>query len=138
MSEQTIFDRVKEPVRIDRSRVRELRPRDVFIRFIFGAVTSAVAAILSIAFGARAGGIMLAFPAILAASLTLIANADGMKDAREDARGASAGALALGGFALVTATLFGQLPGAAVLAVAAVAWTLVAIAIYYLAWAPRP
>lgn len=112
--------------------------RDLLIRFLFGAIASAVAAILSIAFGARVGGLMLAFPAILAASLTLIANADGIKDARKDAGGASAGALALGCFALVTATLFGELPGAAVLAIATATWTLVAIAAYYLAWAFRP
>ena len=91
---------------------------------------------LSLAFGPRAGGLFLAFPAILAASLTLIAKKEDTADAREDARGAVAGAVALACFAAVGAALFGVLAGGAVLALASVVWTLVAVTIYFVAWRP--
>ncbi len=95
------------------------------------------AAVMTLIFGARVGGILLAFPAILAASLTLIAEEDDIREAREDARGATAGAVALGCFAAVAAILFSTLPGGAVLTIAAATWTVVAIGIYHLAWARR-
>src|SRR5215211_6073084 len=79
--------------------VRDLRSRDLLVRFIFGAVTSAVAGSLSILFSPIVGGVFLAFPAILAASLTLIAEEEDHKEAREDARGGAVGAVALAAFA---------------------------------------
>jgi hypothetical protein len=134
MTEPTLLDAPREPIRLRPGRAREVRPRDLIVRFTFGAATSVVSAIVSLTFGARAGGLLLAFPAILAASLTLIAKADGMSDAREDARGAVAGAIGLGCFALVGARLFGQLPGGIVLALASGAWIVVAIGINRIAW----
>lgn len=135
MSEPTLLDTPREPVRFRASKARDLRARDLLIRFAFGAGTSVAAGVTTLAFGARAGGVLLAFPAILAASLTLIAQESDKRQAREDARGATAGAVALGCFAAVAALLFGALPGAAVLAIATGTWALVAIGIYQLAWA---
>jgi hypothetical protein len=77
---------------------------------------------------------MLAFPAILAASLTLIEEQEDSVDAREDARGATAGAIALAAFAVVALLAFGHLPGAAALVLAAAAWLLTAGALYVLLW----
>ena len=47
------------------SALREVSRRDLAIRFAFGAGISAIAAIISYVFGAKVGGVFLAFPAIL-------------------------------------------------------------------------
>ncbi|MGI8507526.1 MAG: DUF3147 family protein [Solirubrobacteraceae bacterium] len=137
MSEPTLLDSPREPVRVRPGGAGELRARDLVIRFAFGAGTSIAAGVTTLVFGARTGGILLAFPAILAASLTLIAEESDKRQAREDARGATAGAVALGCFAAVAALLFGALPGGAVLAIATGSWALVAVGIYHLAWGRR-
>jgi 4-amino-4-deoxy-L-arabinose transferase-like glycosyltransferase len=137
MSEPSIIDPARERVGIDPRNARELRARDLAIRFAFGAITSAVAAAASIAFGARAGGIMLAFPAILAATVTLIEKEEAARDAREAARGAIVGSIALGAFAATGSALFAETPGAAVLAIATAAWTILAVGIYFAVWTPR-
>lgn len=137
MSEPTLLESPGEPVRVRPGKAREVRPRDLVIRFAFGAGTSIVAGITTLVFGPRAGGVLLAFPAILAASLTLIAEESDKREAREDARGATAGAVALGCFAAVAALLFRVLPGGVVLVIAAGAWAVAAIGIYHLAWGRR-
>jgi hypothetical protein len=127
-----------ERVRLDLSRLHDLEPKELGLRFVFGALTSAVAAVISIAFGPRVGGIMLAFPATLAATFTLIKDKEGADDAREDARGAVAGAVALTAFAGVAAALFGHMPGALVLAIATLVWLLVAVGLYFALWGWGP
>jgi hypothetical protein len=104
------------------------------VRFTAGALTSVVAGILGLLFGDRIGGIPLAFPAVLIASLTLIEEQEDSEEAREDSRGAMAGAAAMSVFAVVGALLFTQLPGGPVLVLAAVAWALVAAGLYGLLW----
>jgi hypothetical protein len=74
-----------------------------------------VAGIISLAFGAIVGGMFLAFPAILPASLTLIRRKEGPEAAIHDLDGAIVGAAALGGFALVTAVGLRRLSAALVL-----------------------
>jgi len=139
MSEEpTFLAAPDEPIAIEAGRMRDVRARDLAIRFAFGAVTSIAAALISLAFGARAGGLLLAFPAILAASLTLIENEDSAADAREDARGAVVGAVALGAFAATGSALFTIVPGAVALAVASLAWATVAVGLYFLLWRRRP
>jgi hypothetical protein len=54
---------------VDLSKLSKDRPKDLTVRFAFGAAISLVAALISLAFGATAGGMFLAFPAILPASL---------------------------------------------------------------------
>jgi uncharacterized membrane protein (GlpM family) len=132
--EPDLFDRLEEPPSLHPGKARQIGVREIGIRFVAGALTSVVAGVLTVAFGARIGGIMLAFPAILAASLTLIAEEEDREDAREDARGSAVGGLALGAFALVGTVLFGHLAGGAVLAAAAVAWLVVALGLYRLLW----
>src|SRR5207253_3283130 len=58
--------------------------------------------------GPSAGGLFLAFPAILPASLTLVARHDSRGDAADDARGAVLGAAALIVFAAVVLMLVQQ------------------------------
>ena len=116
-------------------RLRGITPRELAYRFIAGALTSIVAGVVTLVLGPRAGGVMLAFPAILAASLTLIEEQEDSAEAREDARGAIMGGAALAAFAAVGALGFTSVPGGLVLALALAAWIMVAIGGFRLAWA---
>jgi Protein of unknown function (DUF3147) len=88
---------------------------------------SLLAGIVSTVFGPRTGGLFLAFPAILLASLTLMARTEGIRPARDDARGAGLGTLGLLVFALVTATTIMSWPPVASLAAATAAWLVVSV-----------
>jgi heme A synthase len=127
----------EDPVGFDGGKVRDVRARDLAIRFAFGAGASLIAGLVSLAAGARAGGLFLAFPAILAASLTLIADEESRRRAREDARGAVVGALGLAAFAAVGALAFEHAVPASVLVLATAAWALVAVAGYFALWGRR-
>jgi len=133
-NEVTIFQRVKGRPALELDKVREVRARDMGYRFLAGALTSIGSGAATLVFGARAGGILLAFPAILAASLTLIEEQEDSAEAREDARGAVMGGFALVLFAAVAALTFGALSGSLALLVATVTWFVVALVGYGLAW----
>jgi Protein of unknown function (DUF3147) len=137
VTEPSIRQAPDQSLELRPGRVREVRHRDLAIRFVFGAATSVASALVSIAFGARAGGLLLAFPAILAASLTLIANEEARADAREDARGATVGAVALAAFAAVGAALFAVIAGGLTLIAATATWAVAAIGLYFLLWHRR-
>lgn len=132
--EAPITARVAERPALKLSAIRQIKPRSLGVRFVAGAITSVVAGLLTLAFGPRIGGIFLAFPAILAASLTLIEKQDDSAEAREDARGAVMGGCGMAAFAAVGALAFGHLPGALVLVLASAAWTLVVLLGYLIAW----
>jgi hypothetical protein len=132
--EVPITRRVSERPEIEPKKLREVHARDLAYRFAAGAVTSIVAGVMTLVFGPRIGGIMLAFPAILAASLTLIEEQEDSAEAREDARGAVIGALGMAAFAAVAAILFGAVNAAIVLLAATAAWFLAAFAGYMAAW----
>ncbi len=110
--------------------VRKVPFRDIALRFAFGAAISAIAGIVSIVFGSRVGGVFLAFPAILPATLTLIEKEDSTKDAEGDDVGAILGAAALILFAVIGWRFFPRLGGAVTLVIATVAWLAAAIALY--------
>jgi uncharacterized membrane protein (GlpM family) len=106
------------------------RPRDLLIRFAFGAGVSALAGVVSLMAGPEVGGLFLAFPAILLASLTLIAQKEGPDQAHAEARGAVFGTVGLIGFAVVTGILAGRLAVWATLVAAAVTWVLLGLGSY--------
>jgi Protein of unknown function (DUF3147) len=133
-NEPGIWTRVDEAPTFSLDQVKEAKPRDLVYRFLAGALTSAVAAGLTLLFGARVGGVMLAFPAILAASLTLIAEDEDRAHAREDSRGAILGAAALAAFAATAALSFGELSAALALTLSTLVWAGVAIGGYTLIW----
>ncbi|GAA0408325.1 hypothetical protein Acor_71910 [Acrocarpospora corrugata] len=73
----------------------------------------------------------LAFPAILAATLTLIEKEEHRRGpAAQDARGAMLGAAGMIAFAGCVWALAGRLPAPLVLAIAGTAWTIIAAALY--------
>lgn len=129
-----ITDRVEQRPKFSMDKVRETTPRELIIRFAAGAATSTASGAVTLALGARVGGILLGFPAIMAASLTLIAQEEDKHTAREDARGGIAGACALTLFAAVATLTFGHLPGGVVLALSTVVWATAAALLYAILW----
>lgn len=121
-------------LRAEPGKVKDAAAKDWLVRFAFGAATSAVAGVVSILAGPLAGGAFLAFPAILLASLTLVAEEEGRAKARDDARGATAGGVGLLVFALVGHALFGRTAAGLVLFAGTLAWAVVAIGSYLAAW----
>lgn len=132
----TWFDAPTEAPSLALQNARKVSLRPLLIRFAFGAGTSTVAALISLAWNSKTAGIMLAFPAILAASLTLIADEESRRAAREDARGAVVGAIGLGAFALVGYFSFGHVAAPLVLFLALLAWVCVAFGLYGVLWDP--
>ncbi len=106
----------------DPSKLSKVRLEDLAVRFGFGVAISLVAGVISLAFGATAGGMFLAFPAILPASLTLIEKKEGPKAAIHDLDGAILGAGALGAFALVASVGLRRFSAALVLPAALATW----------------
>jgi uncharacterized membrane protein (GlpM family) len=121
----------------DASKMRQAAPRDLLIRFVFGALVSLGAGLVSIAFGDRIGGLFLAFPAILPATLTLVRQKQSKRDAVEDDEGAVLGAAALIAFAGVTWASLPRVAGWLALLAATGAWLVAAIALYALVFGRR-
>jgi hypothetical protein len=132
--EPELRDRVPEIPAMQPGKIREAGARALGVRFVAGALTSVAAGLVTIAFGPHVGGILLGFPAILAASLTLIEEQENSIEAREDARGATLGGLALAAFAGTAALSLGALSGALGLLLASAAWAGCALLGYLLLW----
>lgn len=115
---------------VDPGALREIRPGALVVRFAFGAALSVVAGLIGIAAGQRAGGVMLAAPALLPATLTMIEKEEGRGPAVTEVKGAVPGTLALAGFAVVAAATLTTLPLAAALPSALATWVVVAIGGY--------
>lgn len=79
--------------------VRKVPRRNLAVRFAFGAGVSTIAAMIGIFVGLRPGGLMLAFPAILPATLTLLVQEESDRKAADDDLGSVLGALGLAAFA---------------------------------------
>lgn len=134
LEEAPITERVRERPSLSPRKLAQAKPRELGFRFVAGAVTSIVSGVVTLLFGARVGGIFLAFPAILAASLTLIEQQEDSAETREDARGAVIGGCGMAAFAVVAALTFGHIPGGLALAAAAGAWLVVALGGFLVAW----
>jgi Protein of unknown function (DUF3147) len=132
--ERTLHDGLEQRPTLSLSKIRDLTARELLTRFVAGSLTSIAAGAVTLAFGPRVGGVLLAFPATMAASLTLIAEEEDEHKAREDARGGIVGACAPTLFALVAALTFGHLPGAVALLAATVVWGVSAVLGYVILW----
>ena len=104
--------------------------RRLLTRFILGAMISLGAAIVSVGLGPLAGGVFLAFPAILPATLTLLERDKGTVAAVGDARGALAGALGLVAFAVTVVVLAHHVAAAITLLTGLSAWIVVSLLLY--------
>jgi uncharacterized membrane protein (GlpM family) len=121
---------------VQAGKLRGTPARDWIIRFAFGAAVSALAGVITKLCGPTVGGLFLSFPAILLASLTLVAQEEGAHRAREDARGAALGALGLIGFGLIVWATTPAWPVWLALVTATLVWAVVA-AVAYLVVAAR-
>jgi hypothetical protein len=119
-----------EPIQLDLGAVKETSVKEYAIRFAFGAAISMVAGLVSLRFGALAGGLFLAFPAILPASLTLVEDKETTERASADIKGGIIGGIGLVAFALAGGLLVRRSPAAA-LAAATTAWLLVSVSLYF-------
>jgi succinate dehydrogenase/fumarate reductase cytochrome b subunit len=127
-------ERLAERPAFDARKLRETRPGELLVRFAAGALASIVSGVITLVFGPGVGGAFLAFPAILAASLTLIEEQEDSKEAREDARGAVAGACGLTGFAIVAALALSHVSGGIALLLATTGWAGIAFGLYAALW----
>lgn len=96
--------------------------REYGVRFLFGGIITAAVGVIAQAFGPVVAGLFLAFPAILPASLTLVAKHDGKRGAEQDATGAAMGGAGLIAFGAVVWLLSARLMGGVVLASASMVW----------------
>ncbi|MEV5083358.1 DUF3147 family protein [Streptomyces sp. NPDC093064] len=117
-------------VRVDLRAVARTPRKDLLLRFGFGAGVSLLAAVVSRLFGSFVGGVFLAFPAILLAGLTLVAEEEGLMSARDDARGAALGTLGLVAFAVVATVLLRHHSAWLALGAATAAWAVVSLGAY--------
>ena len=120
-----------EPVGFDWAKATRVKPTEMGVRLGFGALVALVAAGIGSLAGPKVGGLFLAFPAILPASLTLIEKKEGLSKAWSDASGGALGAIAMAAFALVAIRLLTWSPLVA-LVFAMVAWAAVSIGLYFL------
>lgn len=118
------------PTGVNLGAVREAKPRDVAVRFVFGAVISAIAGLVGKRYGQHAGGLFLAFPAVLPAALTFVEKKGGAQAAHGETIGAVAGALAMVAFAAVVALLVARAGAPLALLSGLVAWVVVAGGLY--------
>ena len=119
----------REPVGFEWSKIRSVTRSDLGIRFVFGTGIALIAAVAGMVVGPKFGGLFLAFPAILPASLTLIEKKEGTTKAWADASGGVFGALGLAAFALTAMLLLPWNPAAA-LVLALVAWAVTSMGLY--------
>ncbi|WP_405148196.1 DUF3147 family protein [Sphaerisporangium sp. NBC_01403] len=127
-----------EKIQIEPSKLRHISPAAMALRFAFGAAVSVVAGLVGDHWGPVAGGIFFAFPAVLAATLTLIETEEHSRIlAAQDARGAVLGAIGMVAFALCMWALAARIPTVAAMGLATVVWAVVATALYRLIWGTR-
>ncbi|HET6914594.1 MAG TPA: DUF3147 family protein [Acidimicrobiales bacterium] len=122
----------------DLSKIRGAKPKELLVRFALGAAVSVLAGIISKGVGPRLGGVFLAFPAILPASLTFVQGKEGTHKADRDAIGAVLGGLALVVFATVAESTFTRLNPALVLLCSLAGWLLACATMYVILAAVRP
>ena len=125
-----LIDDDREPVGFDWAKLNKASPPELLIRFVFGGGIALVAAICGSVFGPRFGGLFLAFPAVLPATLTLIEKKEGTTKAWADASGGVLGAIGLAAFAFTALQLLRSNPLVA-LALALLAWLLVSGGLYF-------
>lgn len=126
------------------STLKDIRPHEYAIRFLFGGICTAVAGLIAKHFGPGAGGLFLAFPAIFPASASLIESHEkkrkaeigsngtvrGRMAASVDSAGAALGCIGLVGFALVLWKGLTNHPTWLVVLSAGAAWTLISCALW--------
>jgi hypothetical protein len=107
------------------------------LRFLFGGAVTVATGLIANAYGPTVGGLFLAFPAILPASLTLLKRHDGRAEAARAAVGGRIGALGLIAFAGVSAVLATHHGAPLTLAAASLTWAAVSVGLWFAIYRPR-
>ena len=116
------------------NRLQQTKPRDLILRFVFGGLVTVAAGLIATRFGPVVGGLFLAFPAILPASLTLLAeHARNTSPAGADAYGSIFGSVGLLVFAVVVWLLGATVTAWLVLCLATIVWIVTACGTWVLA-----
>ena len=121
-----------ETIKADPSRLRKTSWRAYAVRFAFGGLITAFAGFLGTTFGPAIGGLFLAFPAILPASLTFVKKHEGEEAAGDDAAGAVAGGIGLIAFGALVWALAARLAAWQLLLLALIAWLVVSVMVWLL------
>jgi hypothetical protein len=127
--------------------LRETRPHEYAVRFLFGGLCTVAAGLIAKRFGPGVGGLFLAFPAIFPAGVSLIEShekrrkakigSDGRNRGRMaaslDSQGASLGCIGLWAFAFILWRSLNKHNAVLMISVAAMVWLVVSYAL----WAVR-
>lgn len=133
-------------VRIDLASLRHIQFHEYLGRFLLGGAITVVTGLIANAWGPVVGGLFLAFPAIFPASATLLDKHEREKKRKAgilfttrgrlavglDARGATLGSVAMGGFALLVWKCLPQYDAKLVMGGALLAWVILAVALWRL------
>jgi len=119
--------------------IRKTHWSEHLVRFVFGGAVTMATGLIARRWGPGVGGVFLAFPAILPASLTLLKEHEGRHEAVQAAAGSRLGGVGLSAFAAAVALLAPR--GAVIsLAVATVCWAVLSFMLWeaiYGRYAPR-
>jgi hypothetical protein len=119
-----------EPIALHPGKLREVNWRELAIRFAFGAAVALVAGVVGMLVGAAAGGLWLAFPAILPAGLTLVEHKEHRRQAERDVRGAILGAVGMVAFAVAVYIGVPLVGGLVAVLAALLVWVVVTLGLY--------
>jgi Protein of unknown function (DUF3147) len=128
------------------SDIRDTKPGELALRFLFGGTCTVAAGLIAKRYGPAIGGLFLAFPAIFPAGLTLIqahekekkasVGSDGSHRGRIsasiDAAGAALGACSLAAFALTCWGGLSRFDPTFVIAAATIVWVSGSVALWQL------
>lgn len=113
------------------ARTRQTQPREYLVRFVLGGLVTAAAGAVGLRWGPVVGGLFLAFPSILPASLTLVSHHSQLtRAAGADALGAALGSCALAIFGLLLWAFAASVPAWLLLLAASVLWLVVSVAVW--------
>ena len=122
-------------VRAQPSNLKRAKWTEYALRFVFGGLITAITGWLANRYGPAFGGLFLAFPAILPASMTLVEKHSGRQSAAGDVRGSVAGAIGLVAFGAVVWALASAGAPWLVLVAALGAWLIVSLAAWWVLFA---
>lgn len=117
--------------------LKRIRAWEPPLRFVFGGVVTLLTGVIANAYGPVIAGLFLSFPAILPASLTLVARHQGRVAAADDAKGATIASLGLGAFGIVVWLLAARIAAPLTLVAALAAWSGISLAAWCLVFARR-
>jgi hypothetical protein len=140
------FEGIAVIVKVKFASLKDTRPHDYAIRFIFGGLCTVAAGLIAKRFGPGVGGLFLAFPAIFPAGASLIekhekekkqragfdGTARGRTAAGVDSLGASLGCIGLAGFAVVLWMGLPRYNVIIVIAAATFVWLIISVGLWVL------